>query len=476
MMGETNHGTNKFILGIVLAVLTFWLFAQSMINIIPAIQEDLGVSLGTLNIATSLTSLISGLFIVAAGGISDRAGRKKLTFIGLVLSIVGCLLIILSQSATLLIVGRVVQGISAACIMPATIALIKDAFDGEERQRALSYWSFGSWGGGGITALVGGAIATYMGWKWIFIVSIGVALLAMFLLKDIQENRAEKQSKEKFDFTGFFLFVFALLMVNLIVTRGQDFGWTSPLTLGLIGGALAAIVIFFAVEHKKKNQFIEFSLFKSKPYTGAVVSNFLQNGIVATAVVANTYLQLARGFTPFQTGLLTIGNVIALLVMIRVGEKMLQKMGARKPMIWATFIASIGMSMTAMTFLPDVIYFITVFVGFLISGIGLGMYATPSIDTAVTNIADDKVGVASGIYKMASSLGYSFGLAITTAVYGVLVTIGSIHLAASIGILVNLVFAIPALIFIAKTIQPEEGMEKPAQPIGVDKPLMAQQD
>ena len=127
-MGGTNQGTNKFILGIVLAVLTFWLFAQSMINIIPAIQEDLGVSLGTLNIATSLTSLISGLFIVAAGGISDRAGRKKLTYIGLVLSIVGCLLIILSQSATLLIVGRVVQGISAACIMPATIAPYKGCF------------------------------------------------------------------------------------------------------------------------------------------------------------------------------------------------------------------------------------------------------------------------------------------------------------------------------------------------------------
>ena len=162
--------------------------------------------------------------------------------------------------------------------------------------------------------------------------------------------------------------------------------------------------------------------------------------------------------------------------MIRVGEKMLQKMGARKPMLCATFIASLGMSMTAMTFLPDVIYFITVFVGFLISGIGLGMYATPSIDTAVINIADDKVGVASGIYKMASSLGYSFGIAISTAVYGVLVAIGSIHMAASIGILVNLAFAIPALIFIAKTIQPEEGMEKPIQPIGVDKPLMAQQD
>ncbi|MFC9600183.1 MFS transporter [Peribacillus butanolivorans] len=475
-MEGKSQGTNKFIVGIVLAVLTFWLFAQSMINIIPAIQKDLGVSLGTLNIATSLTSLFSGLFIVAAGGISDRAGRKKLTYIGLILSIIGCLLIIFSQSATLLIIGRMVQGISAACIMPATIALVKGAFDGKDRQRALSYWSFGSWGGGGLTTLVGGAIATYMGWRWIFVVSIGIALLSMLLLKNIQESKADEQSKVKFDFTGFFLFIIMMLMINMIVTRGQDFGWTSPLTLGLIGGALATIVIFFAVERKKKNQFIEFSLFKTKAYTGAVVSNFLQNGIAATVVVANTYIQLARGFTPFQTGLLTIGNVIAVLVMIRVGEKMLQKMGARKPMLLAIFIATLGMSMTAMTFLPDLIYIIVVFAGFLISGIGLGMYATPSIDVAVVNIADDKVGVASGIYKMASSLGYSFGIAISTAVYGVLVAIGSIHVAATIGILVNLVFAILALIVVAKTIQPDEGKEKPLQAIQVDKNLVIQQD
>lgn len=459
-MGGTNQGTNKFIVGIVLAVLTFWLFAQSMINIIPAMQKDLGVSLGTLNIATSLTSLFSGLFIVAAGGLSDRSGRKKLTYIGLVLSIIGCLMIILSQGATLLILGRVVQGISAACIMPATIALIKEAFDGADRQRALSYWSFGSWGGGGATALVGGAIATYMGWKWIFVVSIGIALLSMFLLKNIQENKAEEQSKEKFDFTGFVLFIIATLMVNIIVTRGQDFGWTSPLTLSLIGGAVAIIVIYIAVERNKKNQFIEFSLFKSKPYMGAVVSNFLQNGIAGTIVVTNTYIQVARGFTPFQTGLLTIGNIIALLLMIRVGEKMLQKSGARKPMLLSIFLTSFGMSMSALTFLPDLIYFIAVFIGLLIAGVGLGMYATPSIDTAVVNISDDKAGVASGIYKMASSLGYSFGIAISAAVYGVLLALVNIHAAASVGILINLAFAIPSLIFVSKTLQQNVGTEK----------------
>ncbi|GEK35246.1 MFS transporter [Kurthia sibirica] len=458
-MGESTKSSNLMILGIVLAVLTFWLFAQSMINIIPAIQKELGVSLGTLNIATSLTSLFSGLFIVAAGGLSDRFGRKKLTYIGLSLSILGCLLIIISQSATLLVIGRVVQGISAACIMPSTIALIKSAFKGADRQRALSYWSFGSWGGGGITILVGGAIATYMGWRWIFVFSIIIALISMYLIKNIKESKADTKEYAKFDFVGFSIFIIMMLLINIIVTRGQDFGWTSPLTIILICGAILSIVIFFAVELKKKNQFIEFSLFKTKAYTGAVVSNFLQNGIAATVVVSTMYIQIARGFTPFQTGLLTIGNVIAVVVMIRVGERMLQKMGARKPMLIATSLAAIGMSMTAMTFLPDTAYIIVVFTGFLISGIGLGMYATPSIDIAVVNIADDKVGVASGIYKMASSLGYSFGIAIATSTFSVILTFSSIHLAATVGILVNLIFAIPALLVVARFIQPNEGSE-----------------
>lgn len=457
-MQVKTAGSNKMIIGIVLAVLTFWLFAQSMVNIIPAVQNDLGVSLGTLNIAISLTSLFSGLFIVAAGGISDKIGRKKLTFIGLAFSIVGCLFIILSQNATMLIFGRIIQGLSASCIMPATIALVKSAFEGKERQRALSYWSFGSWGGGGSTALVGGAIATYFGWRWIFVVSILVALLAMYLLKEIPESKAENASKVKFDFVGFILFVCTLLVVNIIVTRGQDFGWTSPLTLGLIAIGIVLLITFFLVERRKKHQFIDFSLFKVHAYSGAVVSNFLQNGIAGTVVVANTYVQLARGFTSFQTGLLTIGNVIAVVVMIRVGEKMLQKMGARKPMLASVFISTIGISLTALTFLPDVAYVIVVFIGFLIAGIGIGMYATPSTDTAVVNIADNKVGIASGIYKMSSSLGFSFGIAISTAVYGVIVSITNIHIAATFGIMVNLLFAIPAILYIAKTIQPNEGL------------------
>jgi len=183
----TYQGTNKMIIGIVFGVITFWLFAQAMVNIVPAVQEDLGVNLGTLNIAISLTSLFSGMFIVVAGGLADRVGRKKLTYVGLILSVIGSLFLVLAQGSILLIIGRVLQGLSAACIMPATIALMKAYFEGKERQRALSYWSIGSWGGSGVTSFAGGAIATYMGWKWTFIISIIFALL----VRDVPESKAE---------------------------------------------------------------------------------------------------------------------------------------------------------------------------------------------------------------------------------------------------------------------------------------------
>src|SRR6476620_5286336 len=112
---ETYKGTNKLITGIVFGVITFWLFAQAMVNVVPAVQSDVGISLGTLNIAISLTSLFSGMFIVGAGGLADKVGRKKITYIGLVLSVIGSLCLVFAQGAVLLIIGRIVQGISAAC-------------------------------------------------------------------------------------------------------------------------------------------------------------------------------------------------------------------------------------------------------------------------------------------------------------------------------------------------------------------------
>lgn len=448
MEASEYKGTNRLITGIVFGVITFWLFAQAMVNIVPAVQEDLGVELGVLNIAISLTSLFSGLFIVVAGGLSDRIGRKKMTYIGLILSVIGSLLLVLAQGSVFLILGRVLQGLSAASIMPATIALMKAYFEGEERQRALSYWSIGSWGGSGITSFAGGVIATYMGWKWIFIFSIIFALLAMWLIKEVPESKAETKENFKFDYGGLFIFIVTMLAINIFITQGDKLGWTSGITLLLAAISIVGIIVFIYYEGKRHHAFIDFKLFKNKPYTGATISNFLLNAVAGTLIVANTYVQVGRGFTSFQSGLLSLGYLAAVLSMIRVGEKLMQRTGAKKPMVWGSLITLIGVAMMAFTFLPDLIYTIIVFVGFILFGLGLGMYATPSTDTAVDAAPDDKVGEASGIYKMASSLGNAFGIAISATVYSTLTAVSSVHLSATVGIITNVIFAALSLVSI----------------------------
>jgi DHA2 family multidrug resistance protein-like MFS transporter len=415
-------------------------------NVVPAVQKDMGLSLGTLNTAISLTGLFSGILIVVAGGLSDRLGRKKITTIGLVLNIVGSLCLILSQGTVLFIIGRAIQGLSAACIMPATIALVKTYYDGCDRQRALSYWSFGSWGGGGITSFAGGLIATSMGWRWIFVFSIVITLLSMFLIKDVPESKAEQRGSSKFDTAGLIVFIFVMVALNIFITRGADFGWTSPISIILF--AICAIGGFIFIKHvtSRANGFIDITLFKNKYFTGATVSNFLLNGVATGAlIVANTYVQVARGYSSFQSGLLSLGYLVAVLAMIRVGEKLLQKQGPRKPMILASTLVVIGIALMTFTMLPNMLYSIVVFIGFTVLGIGLGIYATPSTDTAVDNVPSSKAGEAAGIYKMSSTLGGSFGLAISIAIYSAIETSGNIATAASLGLIANVIFGAIAL-------------------------------
>lgn len=447
-MDTSYEGTNKMIAGIVLGVITFWLFAQSMVNIVPAVQADLHISLNMLNIAISLTALFSGMFVVAAGNLADKIGRKKMTYIGLLLNILGSFLIVIADGATLLTMGRIIQGFSAACIMPATIALMTTYFKGANRQRALSYWSIGSWGGSGVCSFLGGAIATYLGWQWIFIFSIICSILAMILLKDTPESKGTGNQKARFDVLGLGLFVIMMLGLNLLITKGTDFGWTSMTTMILLAVTIGTTLLFIKIEWTKANALIDFRLFQNKAYTAATVSNFLLNAVAGTLVVTNLYVQIGRGFNAFQSGLLSVGYLVAVLIMIRVGEKILQKLGARLPMLVGSALTAAGIGLMAFTFLNDTYYIIAVFIGFILFGTGLGMYATPSTDTAVCNAPNEKLGTASGIYKMASSLGSSFGVAISTAVYSIALENGQLQVAATAGITTNLLFAVCSFITI----------------------------
>ncbi|MCD8844380.1 MFS transporter [Staphylococcus gallinarum] len=446
---QTFKGDNKLLFGIFLGVITFWLFASSLVNIVPDLESSFDANYGTINVAVSLTSLLCGLFVVGAGGLADRYGRVKMTYIGLILSVIGSLMIIIPGFTSLLVIGRAVQGLSAAFIMPSTLAIINEYYIGRERQRALSYWSIGSWGGTGICSFFGGIMSTFIGWRSIFIISIIVALLAMYLIKHTPETKGvqnEVSKRAKFDIGGLVILIISMLSLNLIITKTEDYGLFSAAIISLIILFVISLIAFILFENRIKNPLIDFKLFKHKGYSGAVVSNFLLNAVAGTLIVANTYFQSGLHFSSFQSGVMTITYLIAVLVMIRVGEKILQSVGPKRPMLIGAALNALGIVMISLTFLPTVPYVIMCVLGYLVYGVGLGLYATPSTDTAVSTAPEDKVGVASGVYKMASSLGNSFGVAISGSLFSVMTAVYNIHIGAMYGLLFNAALAIIAFI------------------------------
>ncbi|HTK90800.1 MAG TPA: MFS transporter [Verrucomicrobiae bacterium] len=467
-----SRGTgNRLIVGIVLAVVTFWLFAQTTLNVAPAIRSDLEISESLSNIAVSISALFAGIFIVVAGGLADRFGRVKLTYVGLVLSALGSLLIALSPSGTafFLLAGRIIQGLSAACIMPATLALLKESFDGKQRQRAVSFWSIGSWGGSGLCALFGGLIASSVGWRWIFWISIAVAAVSAFLLKSTPETKVTTASQPRFDWFGFLTFIIAMVALNIVIGQGDALGWLNPAVIGLALVFVIAAVVFLKVEAGRADGFVDLTLFKNRTYAGATLSNFLLNGAAGTLLVALALVQQGAGLSSFQAGLLTFGYLVAILGTIRVGEKLLQRLGARRPMLMGCAITAAGILLTTFTFLRARPYMIVAFVGFTLFGVGLGFYATPSTDAALSNVPGDKAGAASGIYKMASSLGTALGVAISAAVFTALSGLENqsgplsdlylgrtdninIRFAAAIALLFNVLMVVVAIMAIARTV------------------------
>ena len=422
------RGDDRLLFGIILGVLAFWLFAQTTLNIAPTMAASLNVGTNVINMAVSITALFSGIFIVVIGGLADRLGRVKVLMWGFAFSIAGSLFVGLaptgSLAAPVLMLGRICQGLSGAFIMPASLALIKTYWEGAGRQRAISLWSMGSWGGSGFAALFGGLMAENVGWRWIFFASAGVSLLGMLMVRGTPESKAPGQGAYRFDTKGILSFMVTMVALQVLTTQGSQIGWTSPIALGLAAIVAVVGVMFFRIEAAAQSPFVNFGLFRNLTYTGATISNFLLNGVAGMLLVSMMLVQLGGGLSAQEAGMLTLGYAIAIVAFIRVGEKLLQKFGARKPMIWGSLIVGLSIALLMPTNVLIGQYKVLAVISYTLFGLGLAFYATPSTDAALSNLPDDQAGSGSGIYKMASSLGASFGVAISAAIFTALSAIG----------------------------------------------------
>lgn len=457
MNNTQSSPRSNIIIAIMLSALTYWLFAQSFINIGPLVGQTYQTSPAVLNLSISLTSFATGIFMVAAGDIADKIGQLRMTYMGLIISMVASLLLIISDITALLIIGRILQGLSAAILLPSTVGVLNNQFKGDYLRRAISYLMISTVGGIGLAGVIGGLIGTNFGWQTNFIISIVIAFIAILLLKGTPEKVSQHSHRHPFDYKGMSIFAVMIGSFTLLLTQGFEQGWFSTFSFICLSIFIITTLIFIIIERRHEVPFIDFSVLSNRPFIGAFLNNFVLNSGLGVTVLFFIYAQTHLGLSAAQSGLVTLPYAIVAVAMIRLGEKATLRFGGKLMLIIGPLFPVIGITIISMTSLQPSQYIIAVVIGFVICAIGNGLVATPGLTIAIFSMPNEKVGLATGLYKMSGTLGGAFGIALSTTVFSMLQLNYAPSVAATVTFIVSIVLMIlgslSAYMIIPKTVK-----------------------
>lgn len=457
MNNTQSSPRSNIIIVIMLSALTYWLFAQSFINIGPLVGQTYQTSPAVLNLSISLTSFATGIFMVAAGDIADKIGQLRMTYMGLIISMFASLLLIISDITALLIIGRILQGLSAAILLPSTVGVLNNQFKGDHLRRAISYLMISTVGGIGLAGVIGGLIASNFGWQTNFIISIVIAFIAILLLKGTPEKVSQHSHRHPFDYKGMSIFAVMIGSFTLLLTQGFEQGWFSTFSIICLSIFSITTLIFIIIERRHEVPFIDFSVLRNRPFIGAFLNNFVLNSGLGVTVVFFIYAQTHLGLSAAQSGLVTLPYAIVAVAMIRLGEKATLRFGGKLMLIIGPLFPVIGITIISMTQLSASQYVIAVIIGFVICAIGNGLVATPGLTIAIFSMPNEKVGLATGLYKMSGTLGGAFGIALSTTVFSMLQLNYAPSVAATVTFIVSIVLMIlgslSAYMIIPKTVK-----------------------
>ncbi|HCY7016555.1 TPA: MFS transporter [Staphylococcus aureus] len=457
MNNTQSSPRSNIIIAIMLSALTYWLFAQSFINIGPLVGQTYQTSPAVLNLSISLTSFATGIFMVAAGDIADKIGQLRMTYMGLIISMVASLLLIISDITALLIIGRILQGLSAAILLPSTVGVLNNQFKGDYLRRAISYLMISTVGGICLAGVIGGLIGTNFGWQTNFIISIVIAFIAILLLKGTPEKVSQHSHRHPFDYKGMSIFAVMIGSFTLLLTQGFEQGWFSTFSFICLSIFIITTLIFIIIERRHEVPFIDFSVLSNRPFIGAFLNNFVLNSGLGVTVVFFIYAQTHLGLSAAQSGLVTLPYAIVAVAMIRLGEKATLRFGGKLMLIIGPLFPVIGITIISMTSLQPSQYIIAVVIGFVICAIGNGLVATPGLTIAIFSMPNEKVGLATGLYKMSGTLGGAFGIALSTTVFSMLQLNYAPSVAATVTFIVSIVLMIlgslSAYMIIPKTVK-----------------------
>ncbi len=387
----------------------------TIVNVaLPTIGEDLGFSETSLAWVVNAYLLTFGGFLLLGGRLGDLFGHRRLFLIGLTLFTAASLACGLAQSQEFLIAARAVQGLGGAVVAVVALSLVVTMFsEPAEMAKAMGVISFVAAGGGSIGVLLGGVLTDLLAWQWIFLVNIpiGIAVFA-FTLRLLPAGEVSPDERQM-DVAGAITVTLGLMIAVYAIVNGNDEGWASAQTLGLLAVAVALIVLFLAIEMRSRAPLMPLAMFRLRNIaTANIVGVLWAAGLFAWFFLSALYMQVVLGYSPLEVGLAFLpANLIMAAFSVALSARLVTRFGIKLPLSLGLGVAALGLLLFARAPV-DGTYVVDVLPAMILLGCGAGVAFNPLLLAAMSDVEPQDAGLASGLVNTAFMMGGALGLAV----------------------------------------------------------------
>jgi EmrB/QacA subfamily drug resistance transporter len=381
---------------------------------LPSIREDLGFSEESLAWVVNAYLLTFGGFLLLGGRLGDLFGHRRLFLIGIAAFTLASVACGLATTQEVLVIARAVQGFGGAVVSAVALSLMMTLFtEPAERAKAMGIFGFVASGGGSIGVLLGGILTDVLNWHWIFLVNVPVGVLVLVLTLKLVPGVRLEAADRRLDVAGAVTVTASLMLAVYAIVNGNEVGWATARTLGLLAAALVLLAVFLVIESRVKSPLMPLGLFKLRNVSVANVVGVLWAGAMfAWFFLSALYLQLVLGYSPLEVGLAFLpGNVIMGILSVGLSAKLVMRYGIRLPLGVGLSLAAVGLLLFARAPV-DGSFVVDVLPSMILLGVGAGMAFNPVLLAAMSDVEPQDAGLASGVVNTSFMMGGALGLAV----------------------------------------------------------------
>jgi len=419
-MGDQVHQRRWWILAVLCLSLLIIVVDNSILNVAlptlarPENQGGLDATTSQLQWMVDAYTLVFAGLLLTAGSLGDRFGRRGALQVGLSVFGLGSLLSAMASSPSQLIASRALMGVGGAFIMPGTLSLITNVFEGKERGRAIAIWAGVAGLAVAIGPVTGGFLLEHFYWGSIFLVNLPIVALALGAGVLIMPT-SKDPTAPRLDLIGAGLSIAGLVSLVYAFIEAPTKGWSDSTILGALGLAAVLLATFFVWERNSSHPMLDLNFFKNPRFTSASASiSILFFAMFGVIFLLTQYFQFVLGYSPLQAGIRLLPLAVTMMVVAPLSARVVERIGTK--VVVSTGLLLSGLGVLSFTQFEVTTGYGNIFWRLMLMAVGMGLTMAPATESIMGSLPLAKAGVGSAVNDTTRQVGGALGVAIIGSV------------------------------------------------------------